>query len=75
MGRGTQSADRGPESGPPKGSQWTAEDRQSVLTKRKNRVRGPRKSLEIYQFGLRNKKFEYPWYRVKEFGSGLGVLC
>ena len=39
--------DHGPESGPPKGSQWTAEDRQSMLTKQKSRVRGPGKSLEI----------------------------
>ena len=31
--RDTQSSDRGPDSGPPEGSQWTAEDHQSVLTK------------------------------------------
>ena len=33
--RGTQRADRGPESRPPNGSQWTTKDRHSVLTKRK----------------------------------------
>ena len=40
--RGTRSAGRGPESGPPKGSQWNDKDHHSVLTKQKSGVRGPR---------------------------------
>ena len=44
------------------GSQWTTEDRQSVVTKLKSRVHRPRKSLEILHCGPQNKKFEYPWF-------------
>ena len=55
IAQGTQSADPGPgglrsRSGPPKGSQWTTEDRQSVLIQSwKILVLGPWKSLEIFK--------------------------
>ena len=53
---GTQSADRGPEPGPPKGSQWTAEDRQSVLTKPKSRVPGSPEVSAYFVMGTPKQK-------------------
>ena len=61
---GTESVDRSPESGPPKGSQWTAEDHQLMLTisqSKKARSVDP-ESLWKFCNVPRNKKFEYPCY-------------
>ena len=46
--RGIQSVDHGPESRSTKCSQWTTEDGQSVLTKRRSRVCGPRSLWKFF---------------------------
>ena len=56
----TQRADRGPESGPPKGSEWTAEDRQLVLTKRKSGVRVDPGSMDFFNLDPRTKRLSTP---------------
>ena len=42
------------------GSQWTAKDRQSVLAKQKSAIRGPQKSLDIFNVDLGTKRLRVP---------------